>query len=103
MENPELSLLRCDKNLLTSLDVSRCAKLETLYCKQNLLPDIDISRNKAVKSLHCLGNPGQEGCFVVTVWPGCGVKVADELSNDEEVTSWDYDGHTIFVRYVESE
>lgn len=103
LENPELSFLRCDKNLLTTLDISRCAKLETLYCKQNLLPGIDINRNKAVKSLHCLGNPGQEGYFVVTEWLGCKVKVTDELSNDEEVPSWDYDGQTIFVRYVESD
>lgn len=103
LENSELSFLRCDKNLLTTLDVSRCAKLETLYCNQNLLPGIDISRNKAVKSFHCSGNSGQDGCFVVMVWPGCEVKVTVGISNDEEVTSWDYDGQTIFVRYVESE
>lgn len=103
LENSDLSFLRCDKNLLTTLDVSRCAKLETLYCNQNLLPGIDISRNKAIKDIHCSGNSGQEGCFLVTVWPGCEVKVTDEISLDKEVTSWDYDGQTIFVRYVESE
>jgi|GEM_PF-3961841 len=101
LENSELTLLRCDKNLLTTLDMSRCAKLETLYCNQNLLPGIDISHNKAVNFYHCSGNSGQEGCFVVTVWPGCEVKMTDEYS--KELTSWDYDGQTIFVRYVESE
>lgn len=101
LENSELSFLRCDKNLLTTLDVSRCAKLATLYCNQNLLPGIDISRNKAINFYHCSGNSGQDGSFVVMVWPGCEVKVTDEFS--KEVTSWDYGGQTIFVRYVECE
>lgn len=50
-----------------------------------------------------MGNPGQDNSFVVTVWPGYEVKVTDGSSNPvKEITSWEYAGQTVTVKYVES-
>lgn len=101
--NTELKLLICFQNQLASLDLSRNTKLGTLNCEQNLLPGVDICRNKDVRYLYCMGNPGQENSFVVTVWPGCEVKVTDGNSNPvKEITSWEYNGQTVTVKYAES-
>lgn len=101
--NPKLKLLLCFNNRLASLDLNRNTKLESLNCEQNLLPGVDISSNRDVKYLYCMGNPGQENSFVVTVWPGCEVKVTDGNSNPvKEITSWEYDGQPVTVKYLES-
>lgn len=101
--NTKLKLLLCFNNRLASLDLNRNTELESLNCEQNLLPGVDISSNRDVKYLYCMGNPGQENSFVVTVWPGCEVKVTDGNSNPvKEITSWEYDGQTVTVKYVES-
>lgn len=101
--NTKLKLLLCFNNRLSSLDLSRNTKLESLNCEQNLLPGVDISSNRDVKYLYCMGNPGQENSFVVTVWLGCEVKVTDGNSNPvKEITSWEYDGQTVTVKYVDS-
>ena len=52
-----LTHLRCQKNQLTSLDVSKNTALEELDCGDNQLASLDVSANTALKELYCSGNP----------------------------------------------
>ncbi|MBQ8569731.1 MAG: fibronectin type III domain-containing protein, partial [Oscillospiraceae bacterium] len=52
----EITRLDCDKNNLTSLDVSKNTKLVYLYCSENKLTKLDVSKNTALKSLYCYNN-----------------------------------------------
>ncbi len=51
-----LTYLRCDKNLLTSLDVSRNTALTELNCDDNKLTSLVVSRNTALTTLECSSN-----------------------------------------------
>ena len=53
---PNLEKLHCDKNKLTSLDVSMLTKLELLSCYQNQLTTLDVSQNPALRGLQCFEN-----------------------------------------------
>jgi len=48
--------LYCDRNQLTSLDVSANSALVSLYCDRNQLPNLDVSANIALKTLACQEN-----------------------------------------------
>ena len=48
-----LTHLRCQKNQLTSLDVSKNTALEELDCGDNQLTSLDVSKNTALKDLDC--------------------------------------------------
>ncbi len=48
--------LHCDKNNLTSLDVSKNPALEWLNCEQNKLTSPDVSKNAALRYLKCENN-----------------------------------------------
>ena len=50
---PNLKLLSCSYNNLSSLDVSKNEKLETLYCSGNPLTSLDVSKNPALLTLWC--------------------------------------------------
>ena len=52
-----LTHLRCQKNQLTSLDVSKNTALEELDCGDNQLTSLDVSKNTALKELYCMNNP----------------------------------------------
>ena len=52
-----LTHLRCQKNQLTSLDVSKNTALEELDCGDNQLTSLDVSANTALKELDCGDNP----------------------------------------------
>ena len=52
-----LTHLRCQKNQLTSLDVSKNTALEELDCGDNQLTSLDVSANTALKELYCGDNP----------------------------------------------
>ena len=52
-----LTHLRCQKNQLTSLDVSKNTALEELDCGDNQLASLDVSKNLALKELYCGDNP----------------------------------------------
>ena len=52
-----LTHLRCQKNQLTSLDVSKNTALEELDCGDNQLTSLDVSKNTALKELYCNNNP----------------------------------------------
>ena len=52
-----LTHLRCQKNQLTSLDVSKNTALEELDCGDNQLTSLDVSANTALKQLYCMNNP----------------------------------------------
>jgi len=51
-----ISNLTCNAALITNLDVSKCATLETLYCINNLLRSLDVSNNPALTELNCFNN-----------------------------------------------
>ena len=48
-----LTLLDCESNQLTTLDVSRNTALTTLRCSYNQLTTLDVSRNTALTVLYC--------------------------------------------------
>lgn len=53
---PRLNNIRCDGNLITSLDVSSLQDLEYLSCSNNQLTSLDLSNNKELKLLQCQRN-----------------------------------------------
>ncbi len=48
--------LQCDGCALTSLDLSKCTKLETLNCYNNELTALDLSNNTSLSFLSCSNN-----------------------------------------------
>ena len=51
-----LTSLICNRNPLTSLDVSKNTALSFLWCYDNQLTTLDVSKNTALTSLWCYGN-----------------------------------------------
>ena len=51
-----LKTLDCNRNQLTSLDVSKNTSLESLSCYINRLTALDVSKNTALESLSCYSN-----------------------------------------------
>jgi|GEM_PF-1448121 len=51
-----LKTLRCSKNKLAKLDVSKLTKLEELSCNENQLITLDVSKNTKLTKLYCYGN-----------------------------------------------
>ena len=51
-----LTELRCDKNQLTSLDVSSNTGLTELNCSNNQLTSLDVSSNRDLTQLRCYNN-----------------------------------------------
>ena len=90
-----LTGLSCYRNQLTSLDVSKNTALTGLDCHTNQLTSLDVSKNTVLRHLFCYKNPGQDGYFDVTRWPGSTLTAALE--------SWKYDGKTVTVRYIGNE
>ena len=48
--------LDCDKNQLTSIDISKNKALASLWCANNQLLSLDVSKNKALVNLWCWSN-----------------------------------------------
>ena len=90
--NPEIDFLFCSHNQLTFLDLSGNPKLYNLSCTNNRLVSLDVSRNTALRTVNGFGNPGRDGTFEVTLWPGSELTVWTE--------SWDYEGQTVTVKYI---
>ena len=55
-QNTALTNLKCYENQLTSLNVSKNDNLETLYCAQNQLTELDVTQFIALQELYCSGN-----------------------------------------------
>jgi hypothetical protein len=51
-----LTLLNCQVNQLTSLDISNNIALEVLYCALNQLTSLDLASNTSLTLLDCYGN-----------------------------------------------
>ena len=51
-----LSVLECNDNQLTRLNISNNTALNTLNCNNNQLTELDLSKNTALVLLHCSGN-----------------------------------------------
>jgi len=54
--NTALKRLHCGINQLTVLDLSNNTVLEELYCYNNLFTSLDVSNNTALEVLSCFGN-----------------------------------------------
>lgn len=52
----EIIMLACDRNQLTSLDLSNNTKLTTLYCQENKLTSINVTKNTVLAWLYCSYN-----------------------------------------------
>ena len=91
-QNTALNSLECRGNQLTALDVSQNTALTSLGCGGNQLTALDVSHNTALEYLSCKDNPGLDGIFEVTLWPG------SELTTWYE--SWEYNGQTVTVEYT---
>lgn len=66
-KNTELEFLSCYGNNLTMLNVSGCRALESLECYQNQLNVLDVSQNKALKTLDCKYNNNNGGIDALDV------------------------------------
>lgn len=55
-ENRALEELRCYRNRLTRLDVSGCPSLRTLHCEKNALTSLDLAGNPKLTILQCQEN-----------------------------------------------
>lgn len=53
---PELARLQCGENLLTELNVQACSKLEYLHVEGNRLSNLDLSRHDKLSELYCEEN-----------------------------------------------
>ena len=53
---PNLSVLQCSSNQLTSIDVSKNTMLERLWCYDNQLTTLDVSKNTMLERLWCYDN-----------------------------------------------
>ena len=51
-----LTILNCDENQLTSLDISNNINLTQLFCRFNQLTNIDVTQNTALNIFWCEGN-----------------------------------------------
>ncbi|UZR98764.1 MopE-related protein [Chondrinema litorale] len=51
-----ITKLKCDRNNLTSLDLSQNVALKELYCGNNSIRDINLSQNKSLTYLDCTEN-----------------------------------------------
>lgn len=51
-----LAVLYCEKNALTTLDVSRNKALTMLWCNDNMLTELDVSANSQLVNLICSSN-----------------------------------------------
>ena len=51
-----LTMLDCEDNELTTLDISKNTALVKLYCSMNYLTSLDITNNVALKCLSCYDN-----------------------------------------------
>lgn len=56
----ELAYLECNKNSLSTIDVSRNTKLENIDCGSNQLTTLDVSQNTMLTNLDCYYNQIQE-------------------------------------------
>ncbi len=55
-KNTNLEVFECSSNRLSSLDVSQNTKLSTFSCSINMLNSLDVSRNTQLMTLNCSGN-----------------------------------------------
>ena len=53
---PNMTTLYCSDNALTALDLSACPKLTMLYCQGNALASLQINGLEALTNLDCSGN-----------------------------------------------
>ena len=86
-----LQTLYCQKNQLTSLDLSKNTNLQTIWCNNNKLTALDLSKNTKLTALYCFGNQikGDKMQVLVnslpTVTSGKGkLHVIDTKNSDEQ-------------------
>ncbi|MDI9521924.1 MAG: hypothetical protein QM237_01500 [Bacteroidota bacterium] len=88
--NTVLTFLDCSSNQLSSLEVSNNKKLEKLYCRSNQLTSLDISNNKELEILWCNNNQ------LTTLNVSNNVKLWFLSCHDNQLTSLDVSKNTLF-------
>jgi Leucine-rich repeat (LRR) protein len=53
---PNLILLNCNNNLLTSIDITKNTRLLELFCNDNQLTNLNIDNNPHLKLVNCVNN-----------------------------------------------
>ncbi len=92
--NPALTNLSCGGNRLTELDLSGNPELITLICRNNALTSLKLIGNRYIARLHCYGNSIRElnigGCSYLLKAYNNGTK--EEAS---DYTGWTYGAYEI--------
>ena len=91
---PNLKILRCVFNDLTTLDLSRNAALTELHCAYNSLTSLDLSKNTALEILYCGGNnllslDVSKNTALKDLWCGWNLLTSLELGNNTVLKSLD--------------
>ncbi len=91
-----LAELDCDGNEITALDVSRCTALTRLDCEWNRLAALDLTENTKLTVLALSGNPGDgKSVFPVKAW----FYDKDNHPADWSSEDWEVDDTTISPTY----
>ena len=86
--NTALTYLNCYGNYLTSLDVSGNTALILLNCRSNYLTSLDVSGNTALSSLYCGGN------YLKSLDVSGNTALTSLSCNSNQLTSLDVSGNT---------
>ncbi|MBT4407658.1 MAG: hypothetical protein HOC79_07290, partial [Euryarchaeota archaeon] len=92
--NTALTLLFCENNQLTSLDVSANTALTSLYCGGNQLTSLDVSLNTALGILHCGGNQ------LTSLDVSANTALTSLHCNDNQLTSLDLSNNISLIHLV---
>ena len=94
VSSPVLQQLRCDGNLLTSLDLSGCPALDSLNCENNALESLDLSACPNIRYFTCRYNymPGPDAITGYDPPSGPEARFCFDPQNDERLLPrLDYD------------
>jgi Leucine-rich repeat (LRR) protein len=95
-----LTILYCDSNSLTSLDVSSNTALTTLVCRSNSLTSLDVSSNTALTELYCSSNSltsldVSSNIALTTLWCYSNSLTSLDVSGNTALTSLDCESNSL--------
>jgi Leucine-rich repeat (LRR) protein len=79
--NTRLTIVYCNDNKLTSIKVNTCLSLNWLYCPGNLLTTLDLHENLALNMLDCTDNPGLRTVYLSQAHHSAGMVRKDSQTN----------------------
>ncbi|MFT4684635.1 MAG: hypothetical protein ACI863_001243 [Flavobacteriales bacterium] len=95
-----LTILYCDSNSLTSLDVISNTALTTLVCRSNSLTSLDVSSNTALTELYCSSNSltsldVSSNIALTTLWCYSNSLTSLNVSSNAALTSLDCESNSL--------